>query len=172
MKTLDPNDPKRLDGLTPQQLLEEIRQISTQYLKEVPSNGRVAWPESIRARVLALARLGVPRKKIAELTPIPAATVFLWCKGMPGNRARGRPAAGSNALTLIPHRADASFVELPSDLKRSVVGLESKRTFRDTGTDGGSGLRIRTPQGFELAGLNSIEELITVYRELSQELVR
>jgi hypothetical protein len=63
MKNLDSNDPKRLDGLTPQQILEEIRQISTQYLKEVPSNGRVAWPESIRARILALARLGVPRKK-------------------------------------------------------------------------------------------------------------
>lgn len=74
MKILDPNDPKRLDGLTPQQLIEEIGQIATQYLKEVPSNGRVAWPESIRARVLALARLGVPRKKIAELTPVPAAT--------------------------------------------------------------------------------------------------
>ena len=64
MKNLDPNDPKRLDGLTPQQLLEEISQIAAQYLKEVPSNGRVAWPESIRARILALARLGVPRKKL------------------------------------------------------------------------------------------------------------
>jgi hypothetical protein len=33
MKNLDPNDPKRLDGLTPQQLLEEIGQIAAQYLK-------------------------------------------------------------------------------------------------------------------------------------------
>jgi hypothetical protein len=38
MKNLDPNDPKRLDGLTQQQLIEEIGQVATQYLKEVPSN--------------------------------------------------------------------------------------------------------------------------------------
>ena len=166
MKNLNSNDPKWLDGLTPQQLLEELGQIANQYLKEVPSNGRVAWPESIRARILALARLGVPRKKIAELTPVPAATIFLWCKGMPGNRVRGRPAVGSNTVAVIPHRAGGSFIELPSDSKRSVVGLESKRTFKDTVPDGTAGLRIRTPQGFELAGLNSIEEMISVYREL------
>ena len=166
MKNLDLNDPKRLDGLTPQQLLEEIGQIATQYLKEVPSNGRVAWPESIRARILALARLGVPRKKISEMTPVPAATIFLWCKGMPGVRSRGRPAINKQARVLIPQLADGGFIEVPTDPKRSVVGLESKRTLRDTGTDGGSGLRIRTPQGFELSGLNSIDELVTVYREL------
>lgn len=159
-------DPKLLDGLTPQQLIEETGQIAAQYMKEVPSNGRVAWPESIRARILALARLGVPRKKIAELTPVPAATIFLWCKGMPGVRSRGRPAIDKQARALMPQVADGSFIELPTDPKRSVVGLESKRTLMDTETDGGSRLRIRTPQGFELAGLNSIDELITVYREL------
>jgi hypothetical protein len=166
MKNLDSNDPKRLDGLTPQQILEEIGQIATQYLKEFPSNGRVAWPESIRARILALARLGVPRKKIAELTPVPAATIFLWCKGMPGIHSRGRPAIDKQARALIPQLADGSFIELPTDPKRSVVGLESKRTFRDTEDPRLPGLRISTPQGFELSGLNSIEELVSVYREL------
>ena len=166
MKNLDSNDPKRLDGLTPQQILEEIGQVATQYLKEFPSNGRVAWPESIRARILALARLGVPRKKIAELTPVPAATIFLWCKGMPGVRSRGRPAIDKQARALMPQLADGSFIELPTDPKRSVVGLESKRTLRDTEEQRLPRLRIRTPQGFELAGLNSIDELITVYREL------
>jgi len=166
MKNLDPNDPKRLDGLTPQQLLEEIRQIATQYLKEFPSNGRVAWPESIRARILALARLGVPRKKIADLTPVPAATIFLWCRGMPGMLSRGRPAIDKQARALVPHLADRSFIELLTDPKRSVVGLESKGTLRDTEGQRLPGLRVKTPQGFELSGLNSIEELVTVYREL------
>jgi len=166
MKNLDSNDPKRLDGLTPQQILKEIGQIATQYLKEVPSNGRVAWPESIRARILALARLGVPRKKIAELTPVPAATIFLWCKGMPGIRSRDRPAIDKQARALMPQLADGSFIEVPTDPKRSVVGLESKRTLRDTEEQHLLGLRIKTPHGFELSGLNTIDELITVYREL------
>jgi len=67
---------------------------------------------------------------------------------------------------MIPHRSDGSFIEVPTDPKRSVVGLESKRTHKDTEEQQLLGLRIRTPQGFELSGLNSIDELVTVYREL------
>jgi hypothetical protein len=66
----------RLDGLTPHQLIDEICQIRKQYLPEVGAGSRVSWPESIRSRVLALARLGVARKKVAELNEIPAATIF------------------------------------------------------------------------------------------------
>ena len=85
---------------------------------------------------------------------------------MPGIRSRGRPAIDKQARALIPQLADGSFIELPTDPKRSVVGLESKRTLRDTEDQRLPGLRIRTPHGFELSGLNSIAELVTVYREL------
>ncbi len=177
MKNLDPNDPKRLDGLTPQQIIEEIRQIATQYLKEFPSNGRVTWPESIRARVLALARLGVRRKKIAALTPIPAATIFLWCKGIQGSNLRRRPSqndiqsdkiTGEETLPWIPQAEHGSFIALPHVPKRSVVGLESQRTLRDTAESFKPGLRIRTPEGFEILGLNSLADLVSVYREISR----
>jgi hypothetical protein len=88
----------RLDGLTPHQLVAEIRQISEQYEQEVPG-GRRRWPESIRSRVLALGRLGVSPSKIAGLTGISRATVFLWCRNLSGGRVR--------------RSARSSFVQLP-----------------------------------------------------------
>ena len=80
----------RLDGLTPQQLVAEIRQISVQYEQEVPGRRR-RWPESVRCRVLALGRLGVSPTKISELTAISRATIFLWCSKLPGGGRRQGP---------------------------------------------------------------------------------
>lgn len=86
---LDGDTDSRLDGLTPQQLVAEIRQVTLQYEQEVPGKRR-RWPESIRSRVLALGRLGVTPTKIAGLTNISRATVFLWCRRLP-RRAQLQP---------------------------------------------------------------------------------
>jgi hypothetical protein len=103
----------RLDGLTPHQLIDEIRQIREQYLPEVGSGSRVSWPESIRSRVLALARLGVARKRIAELTEIPAATIFLWTRGFPGLKRRGTGKTAGNG----------TFLPVEMSTRRTVVGF-------------------------------------------------
>jgi hypothetical protein len=90
------SDPKQLDGLTPQHLLAQIKEIFEQYQREVPGKRR-HWPESIKSRVLALRRLGVAESKISDLAGIPRATVFLWCRSLPrtASRKRGRTPAGN-----------------------------------------------------------------------------
>lgn len=97
---VDGDSNSRLDGLTPQQLVAEIQQIAAQYEQEVPGRRR-RWPESIRSRVLALGRLGVTPTKIAGLTDISRATVFLWCRKLP-RRTRAESKCEPNA----------SFIEL------------------------------------------------------------
>lgn len=162
---------ERLDGLTPHQLIDEICEIVPQYLREVGAGGRVVWPERIRRRVFALVRLGVPKKKIAELTSIPSATVFFWCKGVSGSRGRGRPARSEFTASLppvAPTERRPGFFEIRTTEKRSVVGLESLRTVRapDASSVGGIGLRILSPQGFEFTGFGSFQEVAALYREL------
>ena len=55
----------KLDDLTPHQLIQEVKEIADQYSQEVSSSRRT-WPKSIRERVLALARLGVPCVRIGN----------------------------------------------------------------------------------------------------------
>jgi transposase-like protein len=144
--------PEKLDELTPHQLVAEIQQISAQYATEVPGSRR-NWPESIRARILALGRLGIAKKRIAELTGIPAATVFLWCRSLPrtGRRKSGR------------------FIELKNDLVPT-VGLTVVTPTVGAKTTGtiAPGLMLRTPNGFVFENLASLEDLARLYRELSR----
>ena len=126
------NDAKQLDGLTPHQLVSEIRQISSQYEQEVPG-GRRRWPESIRSRVLALGRLGVAPSKVGDLTGIPRATVFLWFRALPGRaRARKRTLAGGGEFIQVKERPTVRRVEVSP-----TVGLESAAI-------------LVTPEGFRI----------------------
>ncbi len=59
------------------ELLDEIRQLITQYRQEVPGRRR-AWPESIKNRVLELELMGLERKEIAKRTGISYYTIFNW----------------------------------------------------------------------------------------------
>lgn len=140
--------PQKLDEFTPHQLIDEIKQISEQFSTEVPGTRR-NWPKSIRARILALDRLGIPRKRISELTAIPAATVFLWCRGSP---ARGR-------------RTQGGFVELRKDTP--TVGVSGSNLTVGLVESASDAFSLRSPNGFVFQGLRSIEDLVRVYRELS-----
>ena len=149
---MTPETSAQLDALTPHQLIAEILQIVEQYEAAVPGTRR-SWPESVRARILALGRLGIPKARISELTGIPTATVFLWCEGLPraSRKARGH------------------FVELPAppQLSRTVptvgiltVGIPTAAAVP------GSGLRLCAPDGFSFEGLSSVDECARLYREL------
>lgn len=59
------------------ELYTEIRQIYQQYLKEVPKKRR-PWPESIKARILELWRLGVSSHQISLETGLPTQTMYSW----------------------------------------------------------------------------------------------
>lgn len=60
-----------------QQLLDELRQICSQYSREVPGKRR-PWPKSIRDRVIVLRRIGVSFERIAKATGIPLHTMYSW----------------------------------------------------------------------------------------------
>jgi hypothetical protein len=142
-------DPKQLDGLTPQQLVSQIREISEQYQREVPGQRR-HWPESIRSRILALGRLGVPESKIGDLTGIPRATVFLWCRSLPrtASRKRGRPSAGK--FVQVHESPTVKSSEVSPTVGQSDMAA------------------LVTPDGFrmEFTGADARGAIAQVYREL------
>jgi len=58
-------------------LFDELRQVCSQYSKEVPKQRR-PWPESIRTRILRLRFLGVSNSRISQETGIPVMTLYTW----------------------------------------------------------------------------------------------
>ena len=65
-----------METLNPQQIVNEIRELSTQYLAEVPSKRRT-WPKSIKERVLQLLQLE-SCEEVSRQTGIPAVTIYSW----------------------------------------------------------------------------------------------
>lgn len=61
----------------PEELIEEIKQITLQYRAEV-SSGRKPWPNSIITRVQELISSGLTIKKISDLTGIPYYSILNW----------------------------------------------------------------------------------------------
>ena len=156
--------PTEDEAKTPKELVAEIQQIITQYKSEIRhGSGRVAWPESVRTRVISLARLEVPKKQIADLTDIPIATVFLWTRSIP-SRGRGRPPLHP-ASELEP-----GFRELPrasgSQYKTTVVGMNALT--EKMAIDSPIGLVIETPGGFRITGFSSEKSAATFLREISR----
>jgi len=144
---MTPETLAQLDALTPHQLIAEILQIVEQYEAAVPGTRR-SWPESVRARILALGRLGIPKARISELTGIPSATVFLWCEGLP----------------RASRKTGGRFVELPTPPRGSAptVGVSTAGILPVAG----AGLTLRAPGGFSIEGLSSVDECARLYREL------
>ena len=153
---------EKLDDLTPHQLIDEIKQIAQQYSREV-NTARRTWPGSIRDRVLALARLGVPRNRIAKECGIPATTVFLWCEKVTGRRRRGGNATPARAAPP----SQARFLALPgSDSYNSnpTVGMGIEPEKPQIQTESGTGFQIVLPGGIEVRGLSSIDQVLALYQ--------
>ena len=136
-----------LDDLTPHQLVDEIKQITEQYSREV-STSRRTWPKSVRERVLALARLGVPRSRIAKLCALPSATVFNWCRPVPRKKPRPEP-----RFLALPVRSEVSH-------SNATVGIGDSSTTPTVVT----GIQLLLPGGIEVHGLTSVEQVLALYR--------
>jgi transposase-like protein len=78
-------------------IFEEIRQLISQYCREVPG-GRRAWPESIKIRVVKLFALGVPLAEISKRSELSYHTILNWVPQEQRHRyrARQRKATGPN----------------------------------------------------------------------------
>jgi hypothetical protein len=157
---MKPTSTCKLDDLTPHQLIDEVKQIAEQYGREV-TTARRTWPKSVRDRVLALARLGVPRSRIGKECGIPAATVFLWCKQISGRTRRAVAAPASREIG-----AQARFLALPeseSCPSNPTVGTGITEDLQ-VKLDAEIGLRLILPGGIEVRGLTSVEQILMLYR--------
>jgi len=136
-----------LDDLTPHQLVDEIKQITEQYSREVTTSRRT-WPRSVRERVLALARMGVPRSRIAKLCALPSATVFNWCR--PVSVKKLRPQSRFLALPVQPEVSHSS----------ATVGIGNSSSIPTVVT----GIQLLLPGGIEVRGLTSVDQVLALYR--------
>ena len=59
------------------QIIEEVRQLCSQYQEEVPSRRRT-WPRSIKERIFQLSELELSRNQISIQTGIPVSTLYSW----------------------------------------------------------------------------------------------
>lgn len=150
MTNVPKNGDQALDTLSPRQIIDEIIQLSAQYVQEVPGKRR-SWPESIRVRVLALHRLGVTPSKIADASGISRATIYLWL-GKPGKTVQPRAKEG------------ALFIQL----NRPVVRQESSLAAGEAGINltVRPSLRLHLPSGVELSGIESIAAAVELCRAL------
>ena len=61
-----------------EELIEEIKQISTQYHSEVGRDDRKAWPKAIKDRITELFLAGAKATEVAKATGLPYFTVLKW----------------------------------------------------------------------------------------------
>ena len=160
---MTPTTAELLDERTPHQLTDEIRQIAEQYGREV-STARRTWPKSVKDRVLALARLGVPRNRIGRECGIPPATVFLWCEKLTGRKAR---VGLTKTAPIRPALSPTHFLELGGSdhaTPTPTVGLGMEMDIPPMRSESGMGLQILLPGGVEVRGLSSIDQVLALYR--------
>lgn len=133
-----------------EQLISEIIQIKNQYVVEV-GRGRRAWPKSIKERVARLDEIGVAPKVVATRTLIPYDTIVLWRYNR-RHGVHGRLKTGFHELKVAPAQAHlaAPTVGILKSVTVTVPEIEIPRTPPHPS----SGLRLTTPSGFIIEGLD------------------
>ncbi len=124
-----------------QELYAEIRQIYQQYLKEVPKKRR-PWPESIKARIFELWKLGVSSHQIAQETGLPTQTMYSWRQKIKKNDSGFLPVP----IVKKRHRRsnfDIQLSQLESEVQSPTV-------------------TVITPDGFRIEGITTSDAAIII----------
>lgn len=105
---------------TKAELIEEIKQISTQYHSEV-GRDRKAWPKAIKERITELFLAGAKATEVANATGLPYFTVLKWrpegFKGAP----RGKCVSNFRELAVVdPKVATVTVVQKQDDGSKKV----------------------------------------------------
>lgn len=133
------------------QLLEELRQICSQYKSEVPSRRR-PWPRSIKTRIEQLKGMGISYHRISKETCIPIMTMYSWRKTRnAGSFLPVRVSGESRSPEVIGDRTSTVTVKIPSK-----PGPKIRRI---------STVTVTTPDGIKIEGL-STEQVLVVLRGL------
>jgi hypothetical protein len=161
---------QKLDDLSPHQLIDEVKQITEQYSREV-NTARRTWPRSVKDRVLALSRLGVPGSRIAVECGIPSATVFSWCgskKGKPKAGAVGpaqpQPPAKISGVTFAKRARFLALKKSDTAVSIPTVGMELGIEIPPGTIPVSLGFQILLPGGVEVRGLTSVDQVLALYR--------
>ena len=128
-----------------EQMLNELREISEQYAKEITGKRR-PWPRSIRDRVIALRQDRVSFERISKATGLPIQTMYSWRIG------------GKRASAFFPVRVAPK----PANLQPSL--LESRRRRRSS--DSIPTVTVVIKGNLRIEGL-SLEQAIVAARRLS-----
>ena len=144
-------------------LIEEIKQITSQYNAEV-GRDRKAWPNSIRDRVATLLQMGVKASAITRQTGVPYFTVLKW-----------RPSSMKGAPRGV-HASRTKFKELAVIATREArcaeaVAVRDVAPALDAGPrDGGESgtVTVTTLKGFRIE-VQNFETAIRLIRELGVE---
>jgi hypothetical protein len=147
------------------QLISEIIQIKSQYVAEV-GRGRRVWPKSIKERIARLDEIGIAPKVIAARTTIPYDTIVLWRY----NRRHGvnaRIKTGFHQLKVTGTKAEPARLSAGSTILESVtVTVPEIKISEAPPPRSTAGLRLTTPNGFVIDGLNDTS-LVGLLRSLS-----
>jgi hypothetical protein len=126
-----------------EQLVSEVRQLSSQYLNEVPSRRR-AWPRSIKERVLQLLQLELSCEDVATLTGIPSPTIYSW-----------KPKSQSVESTFLP-------IQVVAEPPSSVRPIEPRKRGRKKGSPT---IIVIAPNGTRFEGLD-LKSALALGREI------
>ena len=126
-------------------LIDEIKQIRSQYVDEVGPGGGKAWPKAIKNRVLELDRLVNSTKETADACGLSVDTIYAW-------RSEAKK---------------ANFKQLSIVNKKSVTVTDTKSQKAAKISDSSSSVTVTvtTPKGFKIEGLSQdliIEFLIKI----------
>lgn len=143
-----------------EQLINEIKQIKTQYVAEV-GKGRRVWPRSIKERVARLDEMGIPAKSVATESGIPYETIILWRY----NRRHKSETGAFHEVTVarsnsVPAVRAAKRLAAPKSDGKSRISKSGTVTATDyempsTSLATGAGLKMTTPNGFVIEGLDA-----------------
>ena len=127
-------------------IAEEVRQLCSQYLQEVPSRRRV-WPKSIKDRIFQLLKLEVSSAAIAAQTGIPIATIYQWKSVSPRLQAPS-PAADFLPVKVVPNKVTKPQVS-PEPSKKP----EPRRRYRGKRSAAPT-IIVVAPNGIRFEGLD------------------
>lgn len=91
-------------------LIDEIKQLRTQYLAEIGDGGRKPWPKSIKERVLELCRFGMSASDVSKHTEIPYHSVLPWRRE--AGLVRAKASKKFHALTVTDRAPTRTVTEL------------------------------------------------------------
>lgn len=136
------------------ELLDEVRQLVTQYRQEVPGS-RKAWPRSIKERVIELVGLGVSSAETARLTGISYYTIIYWVEKMP---------AKFHSVRIVPAKSSATVTVAKRRGKKLLVGC------RDNEVQQTVTVTVAPPSGIRIEGvtLSFLRELLPMLSEGSK----